>query len=186
MSTSPVGNSSIQDLAASIMRQFDTNKDGQFSVAEFSSFLDKLMTGMGGATTALNTTNTTALNKAGAGTDKSAWDTGGYQAPQHTAASFGPVMLGWDGGKWVDPNLQTPKYVVGRILSQYPHTIEGLGAAMAEIQMAYPGTQFDGKDKITIPGVGTIDVLLAAGGPGGGAAWQWLPVLDENGVPYPE
>lgn len=178
MSTTPVGNS-IQDLAANIMRQFDTNRDGQFSVAEFSSFLDRLMTGMGGSGTA-------ALNKASAGADTSAWDTDSYAAPQHTAANFGPVMLGWDGQKWVDPNLQTPKYAVGRILSQYPHTIDGLGAAMAEIQMAYPGTQFDGRDKITIPGVGTIDVLLAAGGPGGGAAWQWLPVLDENGVPYPE
>ena len=68
--------------------------------------------------------------------------------------------------------MQTPKYVVGRILSNYTPSIDGLGAAMEEIQQAYPGAEFDGKDKIIIPGLGTIDVLVNAGGDNMSWAWQ--------------
>ena len=83
-------------------------------------------------------------------------------------------MAGWDQTNWDDPNMQTPKYVVGRILSNYTPSMDGLGAAMEEIQAAYPGAEFDGKDKIIIPGLGTIDVLVNAGGDNMSWAWQDL------------
>lgn len=180
MSTAPIGNA-IQDLALNIMSHFDANKDGQFSVTEFSSFLDRLMTGMG-STPASTLPGAAATREPGTPAvpaDTSAWDTHEYAIPQHVAQNPGQVMPGWDAANWANPNMQTPKYVVGRILSQYPHTIAGLADAMAEIRMAYPGSLFDGKDKVTIPGVGTIDVLQAAGGPGGGVAWQWLPIAGQ-------
>ena len=83
------------------------------------------------------------------------------------------MLDGWDATNWNDPNMQTPKYVSGRIFSKYsagdPAQVE---AAMAEIQKAYPGAEFDGKDKLTIPGVGTVDVIIGAGGPN--PQWGWL------------
>jgi hypothetical protein len=80
-------------------------------------------------------------------------------------------MAGWDATKWGDPNNQHPKYVVGRILSKYAPDDAGTQAAVQEIMKAYPGTTFDGKDKITVPGLGTIDFRKGAGV--GGQGWQW-------------
>lgn len=111
-----------------------------------------------------------------------AWDTDQFAAPQYQANRANEhAMPGWDQTKWADPNQQTPKYAVGRILSQFPTTGAGLSAAIPEIQKAYPGTTFDGKDKLNIPGVGTIDVLVGAGE--GGKAWQWGALTGPDGKP---
>lgn len=104
--------------------------------------------------------------------DSSNWDTDGWATPQYLGKAAGGAMAGWDQTNWDDQNMQTPKYVVGRILSNYTPSIDGLGAAMEEIQQAYPGAEFDGKDKIIIPGLGTIDVLVNAGGDNMSWAWQ--------------
>jgi hypothetical protein len=107
-------------------------------------------------------------------------NTDGYATPGYTPGNVGGVMAGWEESKWNDPSHQTPKYAVGRILSQYAGTGEGLAQAIPEIQKAYPGTTFNGKDKLSIPGVGVIDVLRAAGL--GGQGFQWIP--DEGaGIP---
>lgn len=103
--------------------------------------------------------------------DTSQWDTDSYSAPQYIAPSYGNVMGGWSADNWANPNMQTPKYAIGRILSNYPSTVEGLSQAMAEIQKAYPGTVWNGKDTITVPGLGSIDVLAGAGAPG--SSWWW-------------
>jgi len=100
-------------------------------------------------------------------------DTDGYAKPAYTAAtpSSAPPP-GWDAKKWSDPAHQTPKYVVGRIMSQFAPTTENMPKVLAEIQKAYPGTRLVGKDSIEIPGVGTTDILRAADV--GGKGWQWL------------
>jgi hypothetical protein len=105
--------------------------------------------------------------------DTSGWNTDGYAAPAHVAATPSAAPPGWDADKWNDSTHQTPKYGAGRILSQYPPTVEGLTAAAKEIEQAYPGSTFNGKDTLSIPGVGDIDVLKGAGK--GGEAWQWMP-----------
>jgi len=89
------------------------------------------------------------------------------------------VLPGWDAAKWADPNHQTPKYVVGRIVSQYGADDAGFAKAVAEIQKAYPGTTTDGKDKVTIPGVGTIDIRTEASS--GGTGWAWQPLTNPDG-----
>jgi hypothetical protein len=81
-------------------------------------------------------------------------------------------MAGWDQTKWSNADHQTPKYAVGRILSQFAPSIAGLAQALPEIQKAYPGATFNGKDKITIPGVGTFDVLTNSGS-GQNMGWAW-------------
>ena len=107
------------------------------------------------------------------------WNTDGYAAPQVTAQAAGAAPPGWDADKWNNTDHQTPKYAVGRILSQFPPTVQGLAQAAEQVAAAYPGATFNGKDKLTIPGVGEIDVLKGAGN--GGEAWQWLPA-DEGGA----
>ena len=67
-------------------------------------------------------------------------------------------MPGWDQSKWTDTSHTTPKYTVGRILSQYAPGSAGLQSALPAIQAAFPGTTLVGTDKINIPGVGLIDV----------------------------
>ena len=113
----------------------------------------------------------------------SQWRTGGYAAPAYNTFSSGNAMSGWDQTKWNDPNKQSPKYAVGHILSNYnPQGSVGngqLNAAVADIQRAYPGTTHDGKGNVTIPGVGRVDILEAAGN--GGKAWQWG--AEDNGSP---
>lgn len=109
------------------------------------------------------------------------WNTDGFSAPGYTAQNFGNAMGGWDQSKWADTNHQTPKYAVGRILQESgAPSIENLGKALQNIQQAYPGATFNGKDKITIPGVGTFDVLTNSGS-GQGMQWAWQPVGGEGG-----
>jgi hypothetical protein len=100
-------------------------------------------------------------------------DTDGYAAPQYTAVSASSAPPpGWDSKKWSDPAHQTPKYVVGRIMSQFAPTTENMPKVLAEIEKAYPGTRLIGKDTIDIPGVGKTDILRGADV--GGKGWQWL------------
>jgi len=99
-------------------------------------------------------------------------DTDGYAAPAYTVKPTGPPPPGWDAKKWTDDAHQTPKYVVGRILAQFPPTTENMPKVLAEIQKAYPGTTLIGKDTINIPGVGKTDILRGADV--GGKGWQWL------------
>lgn len=117
---------------------------------------------------------TTPVTGQGQTYDSSQWDTDGWGTPQYLGKAAGGAMAGWDQKNWDDQNMQTPKYVVGRILSNYTPSMDGLGQAMQEIQQAYPGATFDGKDKIEIPGLGTIDVLVNAGGDNMSWAWQDL------------
>lgn len=102
-----------------------------------------------------------AASAAQAPASQSNYNTNGYAQPGYTAMKPGNVMPGWDATKWADTNYQSPKYGIGRILSQYDPK-QGLSdAAMAEIQKAYAGTTKTGDDTINVPGVGTIDVLTS-------------------------
>jgi len=94
---------------------------------------------------------------AAAATTPGSWNTDGYATPQVTAQNFrGQAPPGWDQTKWNDPNHQTPKYVWGRLTQDdNPNDVDQLLAA-------YPGSTFNGKDKVTIPGVGTIDIYRGA------------------------
>jgi hypothetical protein len=99
-----------------------------------------------------------------------AWDTDGYGAPQATAQNFNTTPPGgWDREKWNNPNHQTPKYVWGRF------TQDDDPDDIGQMLRAYPGAQFDGKDKITgIPGLGPIDVYQGASQ--GGKTPQWYDI----------
>lgn len=106
--------------------------------------------------------------------DSSQWDTDNYAAPGYIAQDFNPgAMLGWEQSNWDNANMQTPKYVIGRILSKYDPQGGLTPEALAEIQQAYPGATFDGKDMLNIPGVGMTDILVNAIKGQGGESWAW-------------
>lgn len=91
-----------------------------------------------------------------------------------SAPKWAPFALpGWDQNKWADPNKHDTKYDIGRILSGYAPTTQGLQQAWAEILKQYPGATFNGKDTISgLPGtMGPVDVL--AGASHGGDRWWW-------------
>jgi hypothetical protein len=101
------------------------------------------------------------------------WNVDGYAKPNYIAENYGNAMAGWDQTKWANADHQTPKYVVGRILAESgaPNR-ENLARAAERIAEAYPGSTFNGKDKVTIHGVGTID-LLTNSGSGQNMQWAW-------------
>lgn len=119
--------------------------------------------------------------------DTSGWDTNGYSTPGYTAAAgtFGTAPSGWDQAKWENPNHQSPKYVVARILQSSGDMKDATArqSAIANIQKAYPGTTYNGKDKVTIPGVGTVDIFGGASAGVYSTAWQPVEEGGGNGQP---
>lgn len=101
------------------------------------------------------------------------------------AASTHPVMPGWDGCKWNDLQHQTPKYTIGRIMAAFPPSPNGLAAIVPAVNVLYPGTKLvdsTGMDKISIPCVGVIDMVVNSGGkkdPDRGDSWAWQVVEDK-------
>lgn len=108
--------------------------------------------------------------------DNSAWDTDGYSRPGYTAENYGEAPSGWDPAKWKNANHQTPKYVVGRIIQSAGDMKipDNRAKAIKMIQDAYPGTTFNGKDTVDIPGVGKVDIFGGAGAGIYSTAWQPL------------
>ena len=109
-------------------------------------------------------------------------------AASSTIPNLPPCPPGWDHTKWVDPNVTSPKYVVGRIIAKHPHTPNGLKAAIPEIEKAFPGSKHiddNSDDKADIPCVGIIDLVVAADGPDVGTAWAWQVVQDKCGACTP-
>jgi len=104
--------------------------------------------------------------------DPRRWNTDGYTPPRYIAQRVaGHPMPGWDRAKWADPNHQTPKYVIGRLLSGFKPRTSNMDAVVAEIAKAYPGARRTGSGDVTIPGVGSVDILKAADV--GGKAWHF-------------
>lgn len=111
---------------------------------------------------------------------QSTWNTDGYATPQYTANRTGSALSGWDPTKWSDPNHQTPKYVIGGILSNY-NTADPSQRSLAieDILRAYPGTTYDGNDTITMPwGGAPIDIFRGADA--GIWAPQYMPIEGEG------
>ena len=122
--------------------------------------------------------------------DTASWNTDGYQAPRYTPQSVGRTALGgYESSKLGSNTHQTPKYAVGRIVSNYEDTPDGLRQALPDLQRAYPGVQLIGTngDKLDFRNtdwkeLGVIDIGMSFS-TGGRQGFQWLP--DESGMePY--
>jgi hypothetical protein len=106
----------------------------------------------------------------------------GSPTNQFSSPTFSPsAPAGWNQTKWSDSSHTTPKYTVGRILSQFPDTPEGLAQAMPHIQAAFPGATLAGRDSVNIPGIGIVDVGVGFS-QGGGQGWAWQPDSEQGGA----
>lgn len=102
------------------------------------------------------------------------------QQPQYAGqGTLGQYMpQGYDPTKWANQGHNTPKYDIGRILSKYPPTPEGLQQAAAEVAASGHGT-VTGKDKITLAqgnpeyGGHVIDVGQNFSGNADNKNWYW-------------
>lgn len=171
---------SVQNLTRSLMQSFDANKDGQFSVDEFASFLNSFIKSVVGSQTAAN----------GAGTSSSAVGTtsllessaASATTPATTSRLNEPLPQcppAWNMDKWVDLSHTTIKYRAGRILAHYSPS-EWVNETtreqiLADLKAGGLNPTASGKDKCDFnDGYGPIDIVQAASV--GGKAWQWCPV----------
>lgn len=116
---------------------------------------------------------------------------GGGTGGRTSAGDFAR-MEGYDANKWAtEPTL---KYEVGRILSRYPPTPQGLQQAMNDPDMkrVAPNAKLVGFDKIDFGGILSditggvpvyeVDVGLAFDPNGNtGRAWGWIDLMNDNG-----
>jgi len=159
-STSSTGSGdAISQLISRVMDKYDGDKDGQLTKAEFGSFLTGLLGGAGGGTRGL----ASVIDPSVAGRS------GAYRS----------TLAGFDHVKIDDPTIRgamTSKYAAARIFQDYPPMPESLPAVVDRLRaQGINATQTD-FDKIDFgDGYGPIDVIQGAY-PGGGVAWQWLPV----------
>lgn len=155
--TTATGTDPVAQLITKLMDKYDGNKDGQLTKAEFGSFLNGLLSGTG-ASGALTV-----------GKDPDPVKTGSYRSR----------LAGFDFAKLDNPTMPgggTSKYNAARIFQDYPPMPESLPAVVDRLRaQGINATQTD-FDKIDFgDGYGPIDVIQGAY-PGGGVAWQWLPV----------
>jgi hypothetical protein len=173
-SITPTATTSIQDFTKSILQKFDANRDGQFSVEEFSNFLGAFMKSVAGSAA----TTTASTGTVGVGTP-ALLSSGVSTSASRLNDPLPPCPPGWDERKWVDPERQSIKYVAGRIMARYSPsdwvnetTREQI---LADFRAAGLNPTATGKDKCDFnDGYGAIDIVQSASI--GGKAWQWLPV----------
>lgn len=157
----PSGGDAISQLISRVMDKYDGDKDGQLTKAEFGSFLTGLIGGAGVGGSAL----AKAADPVGGGS-------GAYRS----------MLAGFNHTKIDDPTIRdamTSKDVAARIFQDYPPMPESLPAVVDRLRaQGINATQTD-HDKIDFgDGYGPIDVIQGSR-PGGGVAWQWLPVGEQ-------
>jgi hypothetical protein len=173
----PTAATTIQDLTNSLLARYDTNKDGQFSLDEFSSFLNAFMKNISGS--AVSGGSTTAPGTTTAVTTPALLSNGVSTSSSRLNDPLPACPAGWNAEKWANPDHTSVKYVAGRIMARYSPgdwvneaTREQI---LADFRAAGLKPTASGKDKCDFnDGAGAIDIVQSAST--GGKAWQWLPV----------
>jgi len=151
----------ISQLISKVMDKYDGDKDGKLTTQEFGTFLTGLLggTGVSGLT--------------------SGRDPGGFSS---TAGAYRSKLSGFDFVKLDDPSLRgagTSKYIGARIFQDFPPMPESLPGVVERLRAQGLNARQTDFDKIDFgDGYGPIDVIQGAY-PGGGVAWQWLPVGEQ-------
>ncbi len=160
LKTTATGTDPIAQLITKVMDRFDGDKDGQLTKAEFSQFLTGLMGGTGLGTLGGSSGASVKMDPVG---------TGQYRSR----------LAGFDHAKIDNPTMAgagTSKYIASRIFQDYPPMPESLPAVVDRLKAQGLNAKQTDFDKIDFgDGYGPIDVIQGAY-PGGGVAWQWLPV----------
>lgn len=148
----------IGQLISRVMDKYDADKDGKLTSQEFGSFLSGLL---GGAAAPANVSVRPAKD------------------PSVATGQHRGRLAGFDHAKIDDPTMRgamTSKYIAARIFQDYPPMPESLPAVVDRLKEQGINAKQTDFDKIDFgDGYGPIDVIQGAY-PGGGVAWQWLPV----------
>ena len=163
LTSTSAGNDTISQLISKVMDKYDGDKDGKLTSQEFGAFLGGLL----GGVTPLGTGST-----GGNGTTSPGGSTGSYRSK----------LAGFDSAKIDDPSLRgagTSKYIAARIFQDFPPMPESLPGVVERLKAQGLNARQTDFDKIDFgDGYGPIDVIQGAY-PGGGVAWQWLPVGEQ-------
>jgi hypothetical protein len=169
MSMTPIQASDpLQQLAQLLLARFDTNKDGQFSLDEFSAILGRLTPGTVQAAVATSGTATTPVY------------------PTATSVTRAHDRLeGFNSEKIANREHRTPKYIFARVAMETDLSpVRDKASAEATLRGMVPKLQEAGLDVLGVTGDKIkinyegkdiwIDVIRGASG--GAPAFQWLPV----------
>jgi hypothetical protein len=172
----PTATTSIQDLTKSIMQKFDANGDGQFSVDEFSNFLNAFVKSMTGSGTSTASATSTIAGATGVGTP-ALLSNGVSSSSSRLNDPLPPCPPGWNQEKWVNLDHKTVKYTAGRVMARYSPS-DWLDQTkrdqiLADFRASGLNPTAAGKDCVDFnDGAGLVDIVQAASA--GGKAWQWL------------
>jgi hypothetical protein len=171
VSTSSITGTAVRDLAATITRDLDADKDGKLSATEFEGFLSDFLGALQGKSSSGGTATQALFSMSGTATATA------------TAPAKVGTMAGFDAAKLANSAHNSFKYEIGRILQGHQNTPAGLRDALPEIQQLVPGAKIVGSkgDKLDFGNyvdnkgvrIGVVDVIQASGL--GGTAWQWIP-----------
>ena len=133
----------LTQLVEQLAKRADLNRDGQVSTSEFAQFLVGL------------------LQQSTSGDS-----TGDVRRPRHPRRRprggrrrcCRRARPGWDAAKWVNPDHNTPKYVVGRILSQIPADAGRPHDALPASPEGDARDDAGGRRQARHSGVGIVDV----------------------------
>jgi hypothetical protein len=194
MSTSTIDTSSratIQNLARSIMEQFDANQDGQFSVDEFATFLDgfvQTVTGQKAATT------TSTAQAAPGSSATSLFLTSGSATGSASASTFRDRMLGFDFSRF-DSAKGSLKYDAANIMQGIDPSQPGaMQKAYDALVALHPGeVSLDKDGNLMLDG--TADGYIGVrplnrsenwDNAPSGYVWQWMAYNDAHPGPNGE
>ncbi|MEP7116509.1 MAG: hypothetical protein ABI880_02935 [Acidobacteriota bacterium] len=158
LSSTSAGVDTISQLISKVMDKYDGDKDGKLTSQEFGAFLGGLL---GGASPLVP------------------GSTPGINPMEGRSGAYRDKLAGFDFAKLDDPSMRgagTSKYMAARVFQDFPPMPESLPGVVDRLRaQGINATQTD-FDKIDFgDGYGPIDVIQGAY-PGGGVAWQWLPV----------
>jgi hypothetical protein len=185
MSASPLSalgaNASVQDLARTMMSEFDANQDGQFGLDEFANFLDHLVDSLGGATAAAGTNaaettagTTSLLNLATAEADDTSDATG--------STEFRDRMTGFDYSRF-ETATGSLKYDAANIMQGIdPASPGAMQRVYQQVSAMHPGeVSLDSDGNLTLDGTGEgyigirpLDRSEDWDNPPSGFVWQWM------------
>jgi hypothetical protein len=182
-------NATIQDLAQTIMQEFDVSQNGELTYTEFANFLESFVQSLAGQTA--GSQSTTSNTATAAGTTSSLLPT----TTSTTSTAYQDDMLGFDFSR-MQSAAGTLKYDAASVLQGIdPNDPNAWATAKAALEALHPGAyQFDDANENILLTGGVGNTSDAAAGyigirpldrsnPSGGNAWQWMAY--NSSVPGP-
>jgi len=162
------GSSSVQDVVNTIRREFDTNKDGQFTMDEFAGFLSALLgpTGASGASTVARGSAKASSGSPGAGASE----------------AFRGRMLGFDFSR-MESARGSLKYDAAALMQGIdPNSPGAMQAIFEQLNALHPGAySLDEQNNLMLDGTadGYIGVRPVNRNENwdnapSGYVWQWM------------